>query len=253
LKIFLVRKYIGFQGKIGLIEDLKSRIEMLVGWMAESKYLIVFTGAGISTDSGIPDFRGPQGVWTLKAKGLPVNKVDYSQARPNINHLAIYELQSLNKLKFLISQNVDNLHLKSGIRSEILAELHGNITRVRCSQCEFTMDNLGDDMSCPQCGGKMNSSVVDFGQSLPRRDLDLAISHSQNCDLFIVVGSSLVVNPAADLPRVAVDSGAKLVIINRGETPLDRFCSLRFSETIGEVLPVAVDRLKGIMKHVERI
>jgi NAD-dependent deacetylase len=234
-------------------QNLNSRIDILARWMVEFQYLVVFTGAGISTDSGIPDFRGPDGLWTRKAKGLPSKRVDYSLAQPNLNHLAILELQSLNKLKFLISQNVDNLHLKSGIRPELLAELHGNITKIRCVRCEFTMDNCDDNINCPQCGGKMNPSVVDFGQSLPQKDLNLAILHSQNCDLFIAIGSSLVVKPAADLPRIAFESEAKLVIINQGETPLDDLCSLRFNETISEVLPGAIERLKGLMKHAKQI
>jgi NAD-dependent deacetylase len=233
-----------------LFQELQNKIDILVRLMFESKYLVVFTGAGISTDSGIPDFRGPDGLWTRKAKGLPANKVDYSLAQPNVNHLAIYELQLINKLKFLISQNVDNLHLKSGINPDLLAELHGNITKIRCIRCEFTMDNYDDDVRCPQCGGKMNPSVVDFGQSLPKRDLELAILHSQKCDLFIVVGSSLVVNPAADLPKIAVESGSRLVIINQGDTPLDDLCSLRFNEAISEVLPAAVENLKGLVKNV---
>jgi NAD-dependent deacetylase len=233
-----------------LLQDLQNRIEKLVRYMFESKYLVIFTGAGISTDSGIPDFRGPDGLWTRKAKGLPSKKVDYSLAQPNVNHFAIYELQQLNKLRFLISQNVDNLHLKSGINPDLLAELHGNITKIRCVRCEFTMDNYDDDVPCPRCGGKMNPSVVDFGQSLPRIDLEQAVLHSQNCDLFIVVGSSLVVNPAADMPKIAVESGSRLVIINQGETPLDDLCSLRINEAINEVLPVVVERLKSLMKNV---
>jgi NAD-dependent deacetylase len=162
--------------------------------------------------------------------------------------MAIVELQKLGKLDFLISQNVDNLHLKSGIREELLAELHGNMTKIRCSKCEFRMDNFDDQIRCPICGGRMVPSVVDFGQTLPQKDLDEAIRHSQYCDLFVVVGSSLVVYPAADMPRVALESGAKLVIINEGETPLDESAHLRFKEKIGMVLPPAVQQLKQILK-----
>jgi NAD-dependent deacetylase len=228
--------------------DLDQRIGTLANWMYESKRLVVLTGAGISTESGLPDFRGPDGLWTRKAKGLTAENKDWSEAEPNAGHLAIVEIQNLNKLKFLISQNVDNLHLKSGIRPELLAELHGNMTKLRCSRCEFTMDNFGDNISCPDCGGKMVPSVVNFGQSLPRKDLEDAIRHSQDCDLFVVVGSSLVVYPAADMPRVAVESGAKLVIINEGNTPLDESAHLRFGEKIGLVLPPAVGRLKRLIE-----
>jgi NAD-dependent deacetylase len=230
------------------MEDSKERIATLVSWFYESNRTVMFTGAGISTESGLPDFRGPDGLWTRKDKGLPNIPRDFSGAEPNSGHKAIVELQRLGKMKFLISQNVDNLHLKSGIRPEMLAELHGNITRLRCGKCEFIMDNSGDRIACPECGGKMAPSVVDFGQSLPRKDLQQAYFHSQNCDLFVVVGSSLVVYPAADMPQVALDSGARLVIINQGETPFDQDANLRFNEKIGDVLPPAVEQLKTIMK-----
>lgn len=232
-------------------DDLFIRIEKLAGWMYESKHLVMFTGAGVSTASGLPDFRGPDGVWTRQKKGLPVQKMDFSRVIPNSVHLSIVELQKINKLTFLISQNIDNLHLKSGINPEILAELHGNITRLRCIKCEFTLDNLDDEISCPICGGELVPSVVDFGQSLPSKDLSDAYHQSQMCDLFIVAGSSLVVYPAADMPRVALDNGARLVIINQGETPLDNSAHLRFDEQIANVFPPAVDRLKHLMGLTE--
>jgi NAD-dependent SIR2 family protein deacetylase len=231
-----------------VLSDFDRQINTLAQWIFESKRLVVFTGAGISTESGLPDFRGPDGIWTRQAKGLPTKSRDFSSVEPNAGHLAIVELQKLGKLSFLISQNVDNLHLRSGIRPDLLAELHGNVTKLRCSHCEFLLDNLDDQIACPLCGGKLESSVVNFGQSLPRKELADSYWHSQHCDLFIVAGSSLVVTPAADVPRVAVQSGARLVIINKGETPLDRLAHLRFEERTGEVLPPAVDRLKELME-----
>src|SRR4030042_1360236 len=217
--------------------DLEERIKKLAKWMFEAKYLVVFTGAGISTESGLPDFRGPEGIWTRQEKGLPPKTRPFTSVEPNAGHRAVVELQNLGKLKFLISQNVDNLHLRSGIRPDLLAELHGNVTKLRCSSCEFEMDRFPDLESCPLCGGKLLSSVVNFGQSLPLKALADSYEHSKNCDLFIVVGSSLVVTPAADMPKVALESGARLVIINQGETPFDRVAHLRFWEGIGEVLP----------------
>jgi NAD-dependent deacetylase len=228
----------------GLIE----MINTLASWMFEAKHLVVFTGAGISTESGLPDFRGPDGIWTRQAKGLPTKARDFSSAEPNRGHLAIVELQKLGKLSFLISQNVDNLHLKSGIRPDLLAELHGNVTKLRCSRCEFLMDNFDDLMTCPLCKGRLTSSVVNFGQPLPKKDLADSYWHSRHCDLFIVAGSSLVVTPAADMPKVALQAGARLVIINKGETPFDRVAHLRFEERTGEVLPLAVERLKQLMR-----
>jgi NAD-dependent SIR2 family protein deacetylase len=165
---------------------------------------------------------------------------------PNRGHIALVELQALGKLKFLISQNVDNLHLKSGIRPALLAELHGNMTKMRCTACEKTFDQSSGLSACP-CGGSLVSSVVDFGQSLPQKDLTLSYEHSRQSDLFVVVGSSLVVTPAADMPREALASGADLIIINQGETPFDSHTKLRFYESIGAVLPRAVKRLKRLM------
>jgi NAD-dependent SIR2 family protein deacetylase len=227
-----------------LDRNLDRRIEILVRWMAEARRLVVFTGAGISTDSGLPDFRGPDGVWTRKDKGLPPKDadLDWTQTDPNIAHHAIVELQRIEKLDFLISQNIDNLHLASGIRPEILAELHGNLARVRCAACEQTHPKSAALAACG-CGGKLKSSVVGFGDSLPSRDLAESFERARSSDLFIVVGSSLVVTPAATIPVVAFEAGARLVIINRGETPLDDIAHLRFEEGIAEVFPVAVRRL----------
>jgi len=229
-------------------DDVNSRIQILAQWMYEAKHLVVFTGAGISTESGLPDFRGPDGMWTRRDKGLPPRPMDrpWESVQPNSGHYAIVELQNLGKLAFLISQNVDNLHIKSGIAVECLAELHGNMTKMRCQHCGETVDRDAQRTRCV-CGGPLAPSVVDFGQSLPGKDLRLAFEHSRRSDLFVVVGSSLVVTPAADMPREALRSGAKLVIINQGETPLDSFAHLRFREVIGDVLPRSVRRLKRHM------
>lgn len=124
-----------------MLSDFDRQIHTLAQWIFEAKHLVVFTGAGISTESGLPDFRGPDGIWTRQAKGLPTRARDFSSAEPNAGHLAILELHKLGKLSFLISQNVDNLHLKSGVPPDLLAELHGNVTKLRCSHCEFLLDN----------------------------------------------------------------------------------------------------------------
>ena len=228
--------------------NLEERIKKLAQWMFESKYLVVFTGAGISTESGLPDFRGPEGIWTRQAKGLPTKTRPFTSVEPNTGHRAIVELQNLGKLKFLISQNVDNLHLRSGIRPELLAELHGNVTKLRCKRCQTQVDKSLGANTC-SCGGWLVSSVVNFGDPLPQKDLEESFRHSGRCDLFVVVGSSLVVSPANDMPKVALRSVARLVIINQGETPMDRSCHLRFEEKIGEVLPPAIEKLKELMKN----
>jgi mono-ADP-ribosyltransferase sirtuin 6 len=224
------------------------KIQDLARFLYESQYPVFFTGAGISTESGLPDFRGPDGVWTRRDKGLDPRplSVSWDSVAPNSGHYAIVELQKIGKLKFLISQNVDNLHLKSGIRHDLLAELHGNMTKLRCTRCQQTIDQATAKSRC-LCGGSLVSSVVDFGQSLPEKDLALSFEHSRKSDLFVVVGSSLVVTPAAEMPKEALIAGARLVIINQGETPFDSHAHLRFYEGIGEILPRAVKRLKKLM------
>ena len=230
-----------------VLSDWDKRIKLLAQWMFEAEHLVVFTGAGISTESGLPDFRGPEGIWTRQERGLPPKPRDFSSVEPNAGHMAIVELQKLDKLSFLISQNVDNLHLRSGIGRDLLAELHGNVTKLRCTRCKAQVDKSTGLGRCA-CGGRLVSSVVNFGQPLPQKELADSYRHSQNCDLFVVAGSSLVVTPAADMPRVALESGARLVIINKGETPFDRLAHLRFEERTGEVLPQAVAQLKQLIK-----
>jgi NAD-dependent SIR2 family protein deacetylase len=224
----------------------EERVEQLAQWMFESKYLVFFTGAGISTESGLPDFRGPNGIWTRRDKGLPPKSRPFSSGEPNASHRAIVELQNLGKMHFLISQNVDNLHLMSGIRPDLLAELHGNTAKLRCQRCGIQVDKSLGLENC-SCGSRLVSSVVNFGDPLPQKELQSSFSHSKQCDLFIVAGSSLVVSPANEMPRIALESGARLVIINQGETPLDKLCHLRFEEKIGEVLPPAVDKLRELI------
>jgi NAD-dependent SIR2 family protein deacetylase len=226
--------------------NLEKRINKLARWMVEARHLVIFTGAGISTESGLPDFRGPDGLWTRQAEGLPPPKFDWSAAKPNQAHIAIADLQNMDRLDFLISQNVDNLHLQSGIRPDLLAELHGNVTKLRCRVCGFKCDSFPDMVTCPICGGKLAASVVNFGDPLPEKELEEAEWHSRHCDLFVVVGSSLVVYPAADMPRIALESGSRLVIINQADTTFDNACHLRFRERAGEVLPRAIAVLKQI-------
>jgi mono-ADP-ribosyltransferase sirtuin 6 len=250
--------------------DLNEKIDLLANWIRDSENLVVFTGAGISTESGLPDYRGPDGVWTRRDKGLPPPKTPpWDQVKPNINHFAILELLNIGKLDYLISQNVDGLHAKSGIPFEKLAELHGNMHFMKCVNCgrKMTFEEAGWDKrkfgkgyrtdrihtnqpSCPHCGGRIISSIVNFGDPLPEDELNEAIQHSADSDVFFVVGSSLVVTPAANLPGVAKKNGAKLIILNLGETPYDDIADLRFFNKIKEVLPKVVDKVKEVMNNL---
>ncbi len=229
------------------MKDLEERIQKLAQWILEAVNIVILTGAGISTESGVPNVRGPEGFWTREDKELPTKFRLYTSVEPNECHQAIVDLQNLSKLRFLITQNVDNLHLRSGIRPELLAELHGNVARLRCQQCETQVAKSLGLETC-SCGGKLVSSVINFGEPVPQKDLEDSFWHSSQSDLFIVVGSSLVVGPANELPEVALRGRARLVIINQGETPVDSRCHLRFDESIAEVLPPAVNRLKELMK-----
>jgi NAD-dependent SIR2 family protein deacetylase len=247
------------------VNRLDEHIGQIARWIVECEHHVVFTGAGISTDSGIPDFRGPEGVWTRRDAGLPAPRwqIPPGQIKPNPSHLALVELQRLGKLRFLITQNTDNLHRRSGIRQELLAELHGNGQLMRCLGCDhlYTRQEAGwhtkqwgpgyrtqkpapGQPACAACGGRLVSSVVNFGDPLPQREYELAEVHACRCDLMLVLGSSLLVQPAASLVGLAHKSGARIVLINRGKTPYDRAATLRLWTGIGEVIPPAVKRTK---------
>jgi NAD-dependent SIR2 family protein deacetylase len=253
---------------------LQRHVGKIARWIAGSEHMVAFTGAGISTDSGIPDFRGPEGVWTRRDAGLPAPRwrVPPDEIGPNASHLALFELQRLDKLRFLVTQNTDNLHRRSGISPEFLAELHGNGQLMRCLGCDrlCTRQEVGWDTGrwgrgyrtqkpvagqpeCAHCGGRLISSVVNFGDSLPETELMLADHHARRCDLMLVLGSSLMVQPAASLVGLALRSRAKVVLVNRGKTPYDRAVTLRVWTGIGEVIPPAVDRVKWTLEEQSKV
>ncbi|TFF87441.1 MAG: sigma factor regulator FecR [Promethearchaeota archaeon] len=248
--------------------NLQRKIETAAKWIYNSDNLVVFTGAGISTTSGLPDYRGPDGVWTRRDKGLPPPKMKLSwdEVKPNRGHFAIVELLELGKLDYLISQNVDGLHAKSGIPFDKMSELHGNMYFMKCLKCngKITFEDAGWDKKvwgkgyrtdpvhqnqpkCPICGGRLISSIVNFGDPLPEDELTEAIKRSQNADVFFVIGSSLVVSPAANMPAIAQRNGSKLIILNLGETPYDKRADLRFFQDINEVLIPIVARVKNLL------
>ncbi len=250
--------------------DLEEKIDLAAKWIIESKKLVVFTGAGISTDSGLSDFRGPDGVWTRRDKGLAPKpmSVSWEDVRPNQGHYALVDLLKMGKLDYLISQNVDGLHAKSGIPFEKLAELHGNHWFMKCLSCnkKMTFEDAGwnkrnwgngyrtspirkGQPKCPNCGGRLISSIVNFGDSLPEDELDESFKRSEQSDVFFVIGSSLVVTPAANLPGIAKKHGAKLIILNKGETPYDNRADIRFFNPISDVLPPIMEKVKLALNY----
>jgi NAD-dependent deacetylase len=238
----------------------------------DKERIVFFTGAGISTESGLPDYRGPNGVWTTgdiphidKMKFDEESRKAYWRQRrqnfpfmrsrqPNDGHHAIARLEDAGKLLAVITQNIDRLHQKAGTHPERVIELHGNTHTLRCVRCGHEMDGervqemleAGDpDPRCEVCGGPLRSSTILFGEALPKEALELAHKVAMVTDLMIVVGSSLVVNPAARLPQIAKRRGAGLIIINRTPTPLDPIADVVVRTESGPTLEALVDRVVG--------
>lgn len=236
----------------------------LAAMIVHAKHLVGFTGAGISTESGLADFRGPDGLWTRQDKGLPPPKSRRMEdVRPNKAHMMVAELIRQDIMKFLISQNVDGLHIMSGVPVEKIAELHGNHYLMVCDYCDkkMTYQEAGWDRfrfgpgyrgynvvsgqpGCPNCGGRLYSSIVNFGDSLPEWDLKISTEHAEKADLMLIIGSSLVVTPAAELPLITKRNGGKIAIINKGETALDNIADIR-------IWAGASDTLENVMKKIQ--
>ncbi|CAF1434199.1 unnamed protein product [Adineta steineri] len=248
--------------------ELNAKLDQLAQWIKESQHFIVFTGAGVSTSTGIPDFRsamdtilptGP-GEWELQDnKKFRSNKAkiidDIQQAIPSPSHMALVELQRRGILKCLISQNCDGLHLRSGMNPAYVAELHGNMNLETCEKChakylrDFDTDmNRSDhytDRQCdkPDCRGRLKDSLINFGENLPEDELNKAFNHAEKADVCLVLGSSLTVTPASDIPRRVAKRKKKLIIGNLQRTPLYNRAIMNihtFSDTI----------MKGLMERL---
>ncbi len=245
-------------------------INSLTRLLRESAHAVAFTGAGISTESGIPDFRGPGGLWS-KIKPIQFQDFvaseevrqeswkqwfergkDITQARPNTGHDALTHLVNISRLQTIITQNVDNLHQESGVPADRVVELHGNATYAKCLTCESRYEHVdmekeyrtnGMIAPCGSCGGIIKNATISFGQAMPETPMTLAEVATMNSDLFIVLGSSLTVFPAAAFPQVAQANGAKLVIINQQSTPLDHIADLVLNEAIGAVMCAVINNL----------
>ena len=241
-------------------------IDQVRAWVASAEKVVVLTGAGISTDSGIPDFRGPQGVWTKNPLAEKLSDIRYYvsdpevrklawktrldspvwRARPNAGHLAVVALENRGKLHALITQNTDGLHIMSGIPKEKVIEVHGNMRRAMCLQCDWRDDmqvvaerlRAGEeDPACTVCGGILKSDTISFGQALIPEVIDRAMRVSQECDLMLAIGSTLQVYPVAGAVPLAKRNGARLVILNAQPTPFDDIADLILNTSIGEALP----------------
>ncbi|MFD0900533.1 SIR2 family NAD-dependent protein deacylase [Actinomadura sediminis] len=239
--------------------------------------ITVLTGAGISTDSGIPDFRGPQGVWTKDPTAEAMSTIgsyladpdvrrrawrsrrDHPawDAAPNAAHAALVELERAGRLRALVTQNIDGLHQRAGSGHETVIEIHGTMRDAVCLACGLRtpmpevlarVDAGEEDPPCADCGGIQKSATISFGQALEQDVLDAAITAARECDLFLAVGTSLTVQPAAGLCLEAVEHGARLVIINASETPYDGLADAVLRLPIGEALP----ELAGIVLGAAR-
>jgi len=228
--------------------------------------ITVLTGAGISTASGIPDFRGPQGVWTKNPAAEAMFDIDsylsdpdirvlaWRQrlhnpawtAEPNAGHLALVELEHQGRLRGLVTQNVDGLHQKAGSSPALVHEIHGTIWFVDCLSCGRQMPMADviprleageNDPACLDCGGILKSATISFGQSLDQTVLDASVEAARDCDLFVAIGTSLQVYPAAGLCDEALGSGARLVIVNAEPTPYDEQAAAIHTDPIEQVLP----------------
>ncbi len=242
----------------------------------QAKRIVVFTGAGISTESGIPDFRSPGGIWSqYNQDDLTYQKFrshekyrklywEYDRARypamkealPNAAHRAVVELERGGRLGALITQNIDGLHQDAGSSPDFVYELHGTVREVGCLDCtarwvreEITdmMDREGIDVPyCPHCGGPLKCATIAFGQSLPTEVLEASFNHARNCDLFLTVGSSLVVQPAALLPYEAKRAGARLILVNLSTTPYDQLMDMIVPGKAGEVMAAIMDEFRSL-------
>jgi NAD-dependent deacetylase len=240
-----------------------------VEMIAKSNRIVGFTGAGISTESGIPDFRSPNGIWAnnriieyqefVSSRAGRVEswrqKVamwpEMRDAQPNAGHLAFAELERRGTLRAMITQNIDGLHQRAGSTNVI--ELHGTTVEAVCLTCgdRISMDEAvrrvesGDSApECDHCGGLLKPATVSFGQAMPAREMDLAVEACHDCDVFLAVGSSLVVYPAAALPELAKRNGAALIILNRTPTSMDGIADLVINNEIGKTLPMLIGQVQ---------
>ena len=244
-------------------------VDSLAERLAQAQNVVVLTGAGISTDSGIPDFRGPNGIWTKDPKAEKLSSLQHYMAdpelrkhawrtrldhpswaaEPNAAHLALAELERRGKLSTLVTQNIDGLHQKAGNSPDVVIEIHGTMREVMCMSCgerapmQRALDRVRageEDPECRTCGGILKSATISFGQNLVRADLDRAYSAAASAEVFITAGTSLTVFPVAQLPQVALEAGADIAILNAEATPFDALATWVVRGSLSESLPRVV-------------
>jgi len=247
-------------------------LDTIAGWLRAAHQIVVLTGAGVSTESGIPDFRGPQGVWTKNPAAEKTATLQYYvadpevrrlawrnrvasemwSAEPNAGHRALAELETKAALHTLVTQNVDGLHQRGGSSPERIIEIHGTVHDAKCLTCAWrgpmgpVLDRVRageDDPPCAECGGILKSATISFGENLVPEDLERAQRAAAGADVFVAAGTSLGVYPAAALPEAALANGARLVILNAQPTPFDDVADAVIRDQLGDVLPAIVSRL----------
>ncbi|XP_072167214.1 NAD-dependent protein deacylase sirtuin-6-like [Diadema setosum] len=253
------------KGKCGLPEKfdepgvVAEKAKKLAELVRDSRHLVVHTGAGISTAAGIPDFRGPNGVWTLEKQGKkPDVNVTFDTARPTLTHMALVELERRGKLQYLVSQNIDGLHIRSGFPKDRLSELHGNMFVEKCNRCgrqnvrSMPVPTMGlkptgnvcsDKPGRGTCRGKLHDTILDWEDALPESDLLLAEEHLRQSDLSLCLGTSLQIIPSGTLPKLTKKNGGHLVIVNLQPTKLDKQADLKINCYVDEVMAL-------LMKHL---
>jgi NAD-dependent deacetylase len=248
------------------MQDVDELVDEVRGWIDEAEQIVVLTGAGISTDSGIPDFRGPQGLWTKNPEAEKIATLQHymasrdvrklawktrldmqaREAAPNAGHHALVELERRGKLHALITQNVDGLHLAAGTSRERIIEIHGTLQEVVCMSCgerapmERALARVRageEDPPCRSCDGILKSATISFGQNLVPDDLARCERVAQQCDLLLAVGSTLAVYPVAGVVPLARQSGARIAILNAGPTEMDDIADAVLRGSISELLP----------------
>ena len=248
---------------------IETRVESIRGWVASAERIVVLTGAGISTESGIPDFRGPNGLWTRDPEAERLSDIRYYiadpeirrkawqkrlsnpawTAQPNAGHLATVELEKRGQLHALVTQNIDGLHQKAGNSPARVIEVHGTMHSVLCWDCGWTgpmlpvLDRVRggeDDPACGACSGILKSATILFGEGLRPGVMERAMAAAIEADLLIAVGSTLQVYPVAGVVPAAKEAGARLVIVNADATPFDRIADAVLHNPIGDTLPLLV-------------